>query len=462
MPEIAFQEVGDLVADLRNRRLLGEENPAILLGAGASVESGIEAMDGLFDLVRCADFDEFVAYIEPRTPDERYRILAQYLQTRDPVQVTPGYRALAQLCAEAYFDLVLTTNLDPLLEDALVGANLRRHDYVVLVNGVIRPERVKPLLGTPRPRVKIVKLHGDLFHRFMAWTPKEMDDYLAEIEPRLMPALEGRDILVLGHSLRDAGIRELILRAGGAIWYLTPRSVPDVLQGNPLVRAVVSDDCRFERLFPRLAEELGIGVPEAVGEPPPSASTVDDLIAAVVGVVAIGDMPAMTGFLLEDPRVIITDGYAGNIASLDFDDVRIVTSDGSTLKTEVLRHVPDHPFGPLILRAPDSMNAAGLPLDPGPPAQRAEIQVAVAAGTRTGLSAGRVATGTEVALDIAPVGKVEHLVELKVAVAPGSSGAPVVDRQMGVKGFIVAGSTDPELPKSYMYPAGRWREALDL
>jgi hypothetical protein len=55
-------------------------------------------------------------------------------------------------------------NFDPLLEDALAATRLRRGDYLLLVNGIIRPDRIKPLLMDWESRVKIVKLHRDLFH----------------------------------------------------------------------------------------------------------------------------------------------------------------------------------------------------------------------------------------------------------------------------------------------------------
>jgi hypothetical protein len=51
-------------------------------------------------------------------------------------EVSAGYRALAALCAQNYFDFVLTTNMDPLLlDDALAAARLWRRDYLLIVNG---------------------------------------------------------------------------------------------------------------------------------------------------------------------------------------------------------------------------------------------------------------------------------------------------------------------------------------
>ncbi len=119
----------DLVTDLRMRRTVGDKPPVLLLGAGASVDSGIGAMPELYRFFGCADFDAFSRYIDTTTATERYRYLSEFLQTRKPADVSLGYQALASLCAQNYFDLVLTTNMDPLLDDALAAARLWRRDY---------------------------------------------------------------------------------------------------------------------------------------------------------------------------------------------------------------------------------------------------------------------------------------------------------------------------------------------
>ena len=158
----------DLMKDLSDRVRLGEPPPVVLLGAGASAEAGLATMKSLYAFLHLTSFDEFVAYIESRTDNERYRLLAEYLQAPQPLEVTPGYRALAILCEKTYFDVVLTTNFDPLLDDALVTAGMRRRDYLLLINGVLRPDRLRWLLSARHPRVKVVKLHGDIFHRSSA------------------------------------------------------------------------------------------------------------------------------------------------------------------------------------------------------------------------------------------------------------------------------------------------------
>jgi hypothetical protein len=245
----------------------------LLLGAGASVDAGIGAMDELFQFFGCADFDAFCQKIGQTTATERYRYLAEFLQTRKPAEVSAGYRALAALCAQNSFDFVLTANMDPLLDDALAGERLWRRDYLLIVNGVIRLDRLEPLLRGQSPRVKIVKLHGDLFQRFMAWTVEEMDEFIVEVSPYLKPAVAGRDFLVVGYSLRDARVRELVDSAGGDVWFTHPKAVPDHLANRQSLRAVVAPECAFEEFFPALAEALQVAVGDERPDTPPARNT---------------------------------------------------------------------------------------------------------------------------------------------------------------------------------------------
>jgi hypothetical protein len=116
---MAERTLQDLVRDLADRRRLGEQPPVVLLGAGASAVAEMATMPALYEFTGVAGFEEFVAYLETRDENERHRLLSDFLQTQDPHEVTPGYRALAVLCEHAFFDVVLTTNFDPPLDDAL-------------------------------------------------------------------------------------------------------------------------------------------------------------------------------------------------------------------------------------------------------------------------------------------------------------------------------------------------------
>lgn len=469
----------ELVRDLKQRLVVRDPPPVVLLGAGASIESGIGAMTDLFEYVQCANFDEFCTYITPLTFAERYRLLSQFLQSRQPAQVTPGYQALAALCADAYFDTILTTNLDPLLDDALSAARLWRKDYMLLVNGVIRSDRLDILATAPSPRVKVIKLHGDLFQRFMAWTPAEMDSFVMDIAASIKAAIRGRDVLVVGHSLRDERIRELALSTGGSIWYTNPSNVPDFLAKEDRVRAVIGPTSTFEKLFTGLANALraveqlpprpsppaqtfgdvrrGLAQASKIVEAKESAKTVDDLIASVVGVMNPYGQAAMTGFVLSEPHVIVTDGYSQNVAALA-DPPIIRTVDGRQLQTKILRQNTAHPFGPLLLEVPNELKIPGLRIDTGALHAGDFVRVGVAAGERVGVSTGSIINSRAQRIQVAPIGMVQDLIAVECVVAPGASGAPVVDASFAVRGFIVAGATDQ--PPSYMYPISEWADFL--
>lgn len=461
----------ELVTDLRMRRTVGDKPPVLLLGAGASVDAGIGAMPELFDFFKCADFDEFSRYIDTTTAAERYRYLAEFLQTRRPSEISPGYQSLATLCAQNYFDLVLTTNMDPLLDDALSAARLWRRDYLLIVNGVIRPDRLSLLLGGQSPRVKIVKLHGDLFQRFMAWTVPEMDTFLTEVSPHLTPAVAGRDFIVVGYSLRDQRVRELVESSGGSIWFTNPKAVPDHLKDHRAVRAVIAPECAFEAFFPSLAKALQIGVPskrldaaklELRSTTPVAAGaqTMDDLMSATMAISGYGGIGTSTAFLLAEPRVIVCDRYA-SAQHIKGGTAEVIAAGGQRFKTKVLRSGDQHPFGPTILAAPDALQAPGLRLATAPLTAGSLVQILVAAGEKTGISTGTVTKAHLAPMSVPPIdGKVPNLAALECVVAPGASGAPVVDDTLAVCGFIVAGSSDPNDPRSFAYPATHWASLL--
>src|SRR3954471_17536381 len=146
------------------------------------------------------------------------------------------------------------------MDDALAAAQLWRKDYLLLVNTVIRNDWLKQLLPARQPRVKVIKLHGDLFHRAMAWTVKEMDAFLADISPVLGDAIKQRDVLVVGHSLRDRRIRDLVMKHARAIWFTHPGKTPDYLKTDKRIRAVIDPKCKFESLFVLLAKGLELAI----------------------------------------------------------------------------------------------------------------------------------------------------------------------------------------------------------
>jgi hypothetical protein len=462
--------IDELLNYLRRRRQEGEPPPVLLLGAGASTDAGIGGMRDLIKFCGYATLEEFAAFMTPLEANERYTYLAKFLQTLEPSVITPGYRALAALCADQFFDLVMSTNLDPLLEDALAGARLWRRDYLLLVNGAMRPDRLGWLLGASRPRLKVLKLHGDLFLRSMAWTPSEMDLYAAEIAEPLKHVLWHRDILVVGHRLYDEPLRKLILDAEGSIWYTHMTEVPPYLRESPRVRAVISAQAGFERLFPEIARRFEVPVAsDDRSEPPrdlpgrqalPGARTMDEVTSAVVAIAGPDrSKPDSTAFLIEAPRVIVSDANAAK-RWFDGDRAWIIADEGSQ-ETRVVRTSRASVFGPAVLAAPSELRVAGLRVDPAPVTAGDRLQVIVTAGERTGISRATVPQGSEetVAIDGIPA-PVSGLVRLECSMRPGASGAPVIDDALNVRGFIVAASVDAGVATAFMLPSRHWVAAL--
>jgi NAD-dependent SIR2 family protein deacetylase len=470
------RSLSDLIEDIKKRRsrLVNDLPPVLLLGAGASVHSGIWSMKSIMKYFKCNGYEEFYELIDGLSVSERYRYLAEFLATNEPTKITPGYEALAALCADKYFDIILTTNFDPLLEDALASSRLRRKDYILIVNGVIRHDWFEVLLKARSPELKIIKLHGDLFHRVMAWTPKEMNDLIIDIEPQLTALLHERDIVIVGHSLKDSPkILDLILKHITTIWYTNPATVPNFLVPLNHVKAIIGPECEFDKLFMKVAIELGAKIPTAEERSGILAtnlglkrvtkeltiqynisSTMDDFIRSIVSICNPSGVPYCTGFILENPRAIITDGNSINLVfPTNQENIDIKLYDGRHFKSKVKWRDSSHRFGPVTIELPPDLKFPGLRLTQDSLKPDLLVHVGVAAGERVGISSGIIRQSEEKSILIASVGVIDRLVEIDCAVTPGSSGAPVVDDNFAVRGFIVASTQDPP---SYMYPSYAW------
>jgi hypothetical protein len=223
------------------RRLRGlSEQPdnryAFFLGAGCSIASGIPSaaelvrdhwLPQLRDLraPERQDLDAWVreqfADYDPRNPALHYgRVVERLFLHPEEVQreierlcANPfpsfGYVALAALMAEAgksngLFNVVLTTNFDDLVQDALFLFTRTR----ALVVGheamahFIRPTRTRPL---------VVKLHGDqrLSPRNGEQETRQLE---AEIERQVRTLLHDRGLLFLGYGGHDQSVQGMLER----------------------------------------------------------------------------------------------------------------------------------------------------------------------------------------------------------------------------------------------------------
>jgi S1-C subfamily serine protease len=184
----------------------------------------------------------------------------------------------------------------------------------------------------------------------------------------------------------------------------------------------------------------------------------DDLIASVVAIEGPGGVSMSTGFILAEPRVIVTDGYPLRNGGRFPQTVNVITADGKRYNDAVVHGDATHPFGVVLIEAFANVKKfPGLRLNTTRPSQGMPVHIGVAAGERVGVSSGHIHT-VDLDIDIAPVGRVSKLVAIDCRVAPGASGAPVVDADLAVRGYIVAGGQ--ERPPAIMYPSYLWAKVL--
>jgi len=223
-------------ADEFARRLRSSTNEtdkryAFFLGAGCSISSGIPAAGSLVvdewlpqlralrspnapDLLLWAsqeipNFDpsaasaSYGAVIERLflNPEERQREIERLCDHKFPGF---GYAILANLVTlgNGHFNVVLTTNFDDLLEDAMIYFAGERPL-------VIRHESLARFIRPTRTRPVVVKLHGD--HRLAPKnTTQETESLNAEVESTVRTVLHDRGIIFMGYSGNDAGISAML------------------------------------------------------------------------------------------------------------------------------------------------------------------------------------------------------------------------------------------------------------
>jgi hypothetical protein len=234
----AVPEKIKLSAELMRSRRESDEPPyTLVLGSGSSLTLGCGAMKGVVKAIAgrgngASALERFYETLDGLSPLERYVMLRKHFSEAGDSQ---GYRHLAELVKLGFFNVIFTTNLDSFLENALQAEGLQCiADFQVIVCGKQKAAQTVDALESPRPRIKIVKLHGDVASRSFAFTPSEISVLGSESERTLRRYLSG-DLIVVGHGPRDYDLNRAIEREGGAIWYVGQSHPPAV---DPLYQAM--------------------------------------------------------------------------------------------------------------------------------------------------------------------------------------------------------------------------------
>ena len=217
-----------------------QSNPgvyALLLGSGVSRSAGIPTgWEITLDLVRKlatlhsedagpnpenwyrskfekeADYSDILKALA-KTQAERQQLLRPYFEPNDPEreqglkQPTEAHRAIARLIAEGYVKVIITTNFDCLIEQAL-------EDVGVMPTVLSSPDHVEgaqPLIHT---RCCVFKAHGNYLDIRIRNTPTELSTYPCQFNQLLDRIIDEFGLIVCGWSADwDDALRKAILRA---------------------------------------------------------------------------------------------------------------------------------------------------------------------------------------------------------------------------------------------------------
>jgi hypothetical protein len=207
----AIRQLATLIRALREA---GDRPYTLLLGSSLSLTADVrQAVCG------SDDWGAFWTTIQGLSAAERRALLADPL---DGLNLTAGYHCLAQLIQAGYFDLVLTLNVDDALDESLRILSVR--ECQIFTHGQVPGTEIAAALGRTHPRVKVVKLRGDINAYKLPLTPEghfELPETLEEAVERLL----SQDTILVGDIPYDTDIQRCIRQGEGALWVVA-RQLP--------------------------------------------------------------------------------------------------------------------------------------------------------------------------------------------------------------------------------------------
>jgi hypothetical protein len=256
-------DIAQLAKMMRARRAAGVAPYTLLLGSSLS----------LTPAVRCAvceseDWEAFWETVSRTSPAERRALMHEPLSQLD---LQAGCDALAQLVGAGYFNVVLTLNVDDALDNAL--QTLPASEYRVWVHGEVPSQEIVTALDRPTPRIKVVKLHGDVNAYKLPLTPEATFEFPRDLEEAVTHRLR-HDTVIVGDLPFDDDVHRCIKGGDGALWVIAAEE-SDFLGRAKRFRKVgeVVAATEFNVFFTALAEALGLGeaeeaAPEVAFVPP--------------------------------------------------------------------------------------------------------------------------------------------------------------------------------------------------
>lgn len=174
-------------------------------------------------------YSDLLEQLAPNAADRRNLLNGYFEPTHEEREQgvkapTRAHRAIAQIVADGYVRVIVTTNFDRLLEAALRGAGVEP----VVISSAAAAAGATPLAHS---RCTLVKVHGDYLDPDLKNTISELDHYDAVIDRLLDRVFDEYGLVVCGWSGEwDEALRAALLRAPNrryGVWWARVGSLGD-------------------------------------------------------------------------------------------------------------------------------------------------------------------------------------------------------------------------------------------
>ena len=147
-----------------------------------------------------------------KTQSERQQLLRPYFEANDQEreeklkQPTTAHQAIAQLVAQGFVKVIITTNFDRLMEKAL-------EDVGVVPTVLSSVDQVQGALPLIHLRCCVLKIHGDYLDTRIRNSPQELEVYSKEFDELLDRIFDEFGLIVCGWSADwDVALRKAVAR----------------------------------------------------------------------------------------------------------------------------------------------------------------------------------------------------------------------------------------------------------
>lgn len=249
-------------ASLINDRPVAEELLREVLMAGWGAQLREEAINALSVEQRVDKFEESW----PRAMDAAKK--RKLREIYDKLRPTPGHSTLAQLIKEGYFPFVLSSAIDPLLDNAL--AHVAHQEQLLLggwrvwINGRDAEDEIREVLQGKSPvNLAVIRLCGDYRYqgkdRPMPVTRSQVLSQLQPIKDAVSDRLQG-SLIIVDYTPFDSFLLDVIPEHGSYDVFVIGTQEPDKQFREHLYhrkpKYIIHPDLDFSTIMSAIAKDL--------------------------------------------------------------------------------------------------------------------------------------------------------------------------------------------------------------